>query len=360
MRWTPMVPGKSWGTYFEPLALGESAEGEFATLHDERIANDTLLVHLVPEFFDHWRAAEPGKTAIGVTTWESERLPDHWVPILNRMDGLIVPSHWNREAFLRCGVERPIHVAPHIYSRPQEAAAPWESEFTREGDYLFYTIGSWSDRKGTAQVVESFCEAFTSRDAVALVVKTQAVNELRRRWGHWWWHVTRRLDSSRQAMEKIRRRFDDPPRIVLIADEMSEAAMDGLHERADCFVSLSRAEGWGLGAYEAAFHGKPVIMTRNGGQVEFLPPELSYAVPYEMVTARPQGAIDRVAFLHRQCWAEPDRKAAAATLRYVNEHRDEASARGARLRDFVEARFRAEEICRGILQFIDEVKGGHQ
>ena len=355
-----MVPGQSWGMHLEPLALAKRAEGEFATLHDGRIAYDTVLIHLVPEFFDHWRAVEPGKTVIGITTWESERLPDHWVPILNRIDGVIVPSHWNRDAFLRCGVERPIHVAPHIYSRPQEAAVPWESEFTREGDYLFYTIGSWSDRKGTAQVVESFCEAFTSRDAVALVVKTQPVNEFGRRWGRWWWHVARRFDSSRRAMEKIRRRFDDPPRIVLIANEMSEAEIEGLHERADCFVSLSRAEGWGLGAYEAAYHGKPVIMTRNGGQVDFLPPELSYAVPFEMVAAKPQGAIDRDAFLHGQYWAEPERKAAAGTLRYVNEHREEANARGERLRDFVEARFQSEEICRGILQFIDEVKGRHQ
>ena len=351
-----MVPGQSWGMHLEPLALAKSAEGEFASLHDGGIAYDTLLIHLVPEFFDGWRTAEPGKTAIGVTTWESERLPEHWVPILNRMDGLIVPSQWNREAFLRCGVERPIHVAPHIYSSPQDVAIPWQSEFTQKGDYLFYTIGTWSDRKGTAEVVKSFCEAFTSRDAVALIVKTQPVNEIGRRWGHWWWHVTRRLDSSRRAMEKIRRPVDDPPRIVLIEDEMSEAEMAGLHERADCFVSLSRAEGWGLGAYEAAYHGNPVIMTRNGGQVEFLPPELSYAVPYEMVTAEPQGAIDQDAFHHGQFWAAPDLKAAAATLRYVNEHREEAAAKGARLRDFVESRFRSEEICRGILDFIKGLK----
>jgi glycosyltransferase involved in cell wall biosynthesis len=351
VRWTPMREGRSWGNYFEPdPASGIVPEGH---------AYDTVLVHLVPEFFDRWRTEEPGKKMIGVTVWESERLPDHWPAILNRMDGLIVPCKWNRDAFVRSGVVRPIHVAPHLYFSANRSSEPQQLP-VRSGDYVFYTIGTWSDRKSTAKVVESFCGAFTSRDSVVLIVKTHPVNEMGRRYGHWWWHVTRRYDTARRAMGQILKRFPDPPRVIMLDAPMSEGEMRDLHQQGDCFVSLARAEGWGLGAYEAAFHGKPVIMTRNGGQVEFLPSDLSYEVPYKLVVARPVGAIDKEAFAGVQHWAEPSLDAAVEQLRHVFNHQEEAAGKGARLKTHVESTFRAPDIAQGMIDFIGSIERAGQ
>jgi glycosyltransferase involved in cell wall biosynthesis len=356
VKWTPMVEGRSWGMYYEPMAAEGTVEGDFAPFWEARHAYDTVLLHMVPEFFDHWRAREAGKKMIGITVWETEVPPRGWVEILNRLDGLIVPCQWNREIFARCGVQCPIHVAPHVFLPSTIAAVPWTHPEIRDGDYLFYTIGAWTDRKGTDKVVESFCRAFTGKDRVTLIVKTNPENEIGRRAGHWWWHVTRRIDSSRRAMQRIVRRHRNPPRVVFIAGHLSEAEILGLHARADCYVSLTRCEGWGLGAYEAAFHGKPVVMTRYGGQADFLPEDLCYPVPYELVPAQPIGEMESYSYTPDGKWAEPDLDSGAKLMRHVYANRQEAKDRGLQLRRFVETKFRPADVGREMIEFIESVR----
>ena len=70
----------------------------------------------------------------------------------------------------------------------------------------------------------------------------------------------------------------------MIADEgLSDGEMLALHERGDCFVSLARTEGWGLGTFDAARLGKPVVTTDYGGQLDFLDPALAWLAPHSMV-----------------------------------------------------------------------------
>ena len=50
----------------------------------------------------------------------------------------------------------------------------------------------------------------------------------------------------------------------------------------DCYVSLHRAEGYGLTMAEAMALGRPVIGTGYSGNLEFMTSENSVLVPYEM------------------------------------------------------------------------------
>ena len=91
----------------------------------------------------------------------------------------------------------------------------------------------------------------------------------------------------------------------------------------DAYVSLHRAEGWGLTMAEAMAGGKPVIATAYSGNVDFMTPENSWMVPYRLVdipdTAGPYAGCRR--------WAEPDLDAAAAAMRDVYEHPDRAATK---------------------------------
>jgi glycosyltransferase involved in cell wall biosynthesis len=88
----------------------------------------------------------------------------------------------------------------------------------------------------------------------------------------------------------------------------------------DCYVSLHRAEGFGLTIAEAIALGKPVIATGYSGNLEFMDDETGYLVPYEMTTVGPGAAP----YYADGRWAEPDLDAAAGTMRRVVECRDEA------------------------------------
>ena len=55
----------------------------------------------------------------------------------------------------------------------------------------------------------------------------------------------------------------------------------------DCYVSLHRAEGFGLGPAEAMWLGKPVIATGYSGNLDFMTPTNSLLVDYRLVRSAP-------------------------------------------------------------------------
>ena len=142
---------------------------------------------------------------------------------------------------------------------------------------VFYTIARWDQRKAPAAVV-TFLEAFTADDPVALVVKTTPGTRypMTEEWGQ---ARPRRHDHARgrthhprspaPAAPPGRDRRLDPVRVA------------GLHARGDCFVSLS-TEGWGLGAFDAAAYGNPVVITGWGGQLAFLDRSSAFLVEYAL------------------------------------------------------------------------------
>ena len=92
---------------------------------------------------------------------------------------------------------------------------------------------------------------------------------------------------------------------------------------ADCFVSLHRSEGFGLGLAEAMLLGKPVIATGYSGNLDFMNRENSLLVDFEMVEIKE----DRPIYTRGNFWAEPSIRHAAALMRDVYERPAEARAR---------------------------------
>src|SRR5687768_15270842 len=54
----------------------------------------------------------PGKKTIYYTMWESDRLPQQSVQLLNLAEAVIVPCYWNVDVFKSSGVKVPIYVVP--------------------------------------------------------------------------------------------------------------------------------------------------------------------------------------------------------------------------------------------------------
>src|SRR5690606_37410272 len=169
------------------------------------------------------------------------------------------------------------HLVPHLSQfeqlpppQPHQRAALLERLEPLAADparFMFYTIGFWSHRKAPYLAVEAYLRAFTADDPVLMVVKTCA-KDITRTHRHWRNGFRRRHPSPKDSIAGLVRRFQNPPPLVVITDEtLSDGEMQALHERGDCFVSLTRTEGWGLGAFEAARLGKPVVMTAYGGQL---------------------------------------------------------------------------------------------
>jgi glycosyltransferase involved in cell wall biosynthesis len=103
------------------------------------------------------------------------------------------------------------------------------------------------------------------------------------------------------------------------------------------YISLCRSEGWGLGAFNAAALGKPVIMTGFGGQLDYLLPEYAYLVDYTLVPV--EDSNGRPSYCKDQRWAEPSLSHASILMRHVFENREAAKERGQRLASYILATF---------------------
>ena len=156
ITWTPMLTGLgNYETYFSsswPCPILES-------VCNRNIDYDTVLIHTVPEYYPEWivRERRPNRRIFGYTVWELEILPEHWPPILNQLDGVIVPCNWNVNIFRNSGVTVPIYVIPHLSQfEPINLSTDVDDANIRERlgivkkdptPFIFYTIGFWSHRK---------------------------------------------------------------------------------------------------------------------------------------------------------------------------------------------------------------------
>ena len=326
LTWTPMLTGAN---LYEPYTSTQWPCPQLAALCNKALDYDTVLIHTVPEYYLQWIGQErrAGRRIFGYTVWEHEKLPDHWPQILNQLDGVIVPCSWNREVFQRSGVTVPIHVVAHLSQfegLPAPSAHDRNALLQRLGGetvlqerFVFYNVGFWSNRKAPYLAVEAYLQAFTASDPVLLIVKTSA-RDITRLQRHWRNAFRRRHPSPLSSVNRLRSHFPRPAAVVVIADEtLSDGEMLALHERADCFVSLARTEGWGLGAFEAARLGKPVVMTGYGGQLDFLDPALARLVDYRLVLAHEP--LWPANYRAEDQWAEPSIEQAARHLREVFE-----------------------------------------
>ena len=298
------------------------------------IAHDVVIVHAPPEAWP--QIFEPGKRNIGVTVWETDRAPAHWLPLLRQADRVIVPCEFNRAAFARSGLDRPIRVVPHIRRHCWREFTPADVAHARAqlgipaGHRVFYTIGAWDPRKNLPALIRAFARAFAAEAPVCLLVKTGAT-------GHGdapFYPVFPSRELVLQAMHDAAAEIGRPPaQIVLVDAELDGDSLDLIHALGDIYVSLTHGEGWGLGAFEAATLGKPVVMTAWGGHCEFLGADWPGAIPCALEPV-PLWPPHQPSYFPSQRWAAPDLDRAAALMRAAMDDGDPglAAARATRER----------------------------
>ena len=278
------------------------------------------VAHLVPEYYPLVKATAPAGPFVGHTVWESDRLPHHWPDLLNATDLVMVPTEWNREVFVAGGVRVPVAVVPHVAADP----APGDRGVglgIPDDLVVFYTIGRWDERKAVFRTVRAFLDAFTAHDPVTLVVKTGVTIEMPP--GDWG-AQSRLAYTTAWQLASIVRGYANPARVQLEVDTWSPDRIDGLHHRGDCYLTLARGEGWGIGAFDATAFGNPVIATRWGGFLEYLTADDAYLVDHDVVPVHHHAFAS---YSPDQHWAEADVEHAVELLHAVAADPDAARRR---------------------------------
>lgn len=270
---------------------------------------DTVFVHCTPDIWPEMRVRHKdlmrNKRVIGYTVWETNRLPYLWVESINDcVDEVWCPSTYNQTVFIESGVKIPIKVFPHVFM-PKELPSKesvlmnvLDGEIVNQEDsyYTFYNISELNPRKGVEDLVKTFCESFSSKDKVRLILKVHYKN-----------YEDKNKKYCISVLNDIISSYGDPPKIHIILNNLTEREILGLHSIGDCYISLCKSEGFGLTIFEAFKYDKKVITTGYGGQLDFLGKNYDGLVKYEL-----RNVVGMVEFSKHysedQKWAYPDLK----------------------------------------------------
>ena len=353
VTWTPMRHGDGLGPGFgyEPYHGNDIPDTDLKSICNIEIPYDLVIVHTVPEYYPYWRSVEKEKKMLGMTVWETDTIPPHWGDLLNLMDAIIVPTNWNREIFTDCGVQPPIHVLPHI----SEFQGVMDNRIARPNEKLtFYSISDWTNRKTPEFTIEVFVKAFSNRDKVKLILKTSKFdyNSVRRYKLPWMPRHRRTKDTFDKLLRKLKPQAGTAhPEIELIDSKISSLQIQSLHQNSDCFVSLCRAEGWGLPAYEAGWFGNPVVMTGFGGQTAYLHADYSFTVNYDLIPVDVQQGRRSYAPSHK--WGSPDLDHAISILRKIYADPESAKQKGLQLKKYLTENFDGRGITNQFLNILE-------
>ncbi|HEX5984270.1 MAG TPA: methyltransferase domain-containing protein [Solirubrobacterales bacterium] len=294
----------------EEARLGET----FGALDEENYPFDVNLICANADMLPVIAEAAPprffeGRRSAGLWFWEVERFPERWHGSFDYVDEVWTASEFVAEA-LRPVSPIPVEtiripVAPGDPGEVDRAALSMPEGFC----FLFvFDYRSVLRRKNPLGLVEAFARAFEPGSGASLLIKTVG------------------SDARPHHAEELTRAAAAHPDVHLLDGLVSAEAKDAMIAGCDCYVSLHRSEGLGLTMAEAMYFGKPVIATGYSGNLDFMTPENSYLVDFELAEigegAEPYAATAR--------WAEPDLDHAAAQMRAVFDDPDEAARRGAR------------------------------
>ena len=253
--------------------------------------------------------ARPGVRRIAIWYWELEEVPGDLAALMAWPDEVWAPTRFIAETFRKYLKVPVVTMLPGV-QLPPFAPRPREFFGFNPGRFVFlfaFDMFSTTGRKNPYGLIDAFRRAFRPEEPVDLVIKVSRGSKL---------PVEFAELQARCAAAGVRLMNEVLPREDLLA----------LLNACDCYVSLHRSEGLGLGLAETMLMGKPVIATGYSGNLDFMNAENSYLVRYE----RRASEIDHPPYPKGAVWAEPDLDHAAELMRYVVDHPAEAAATGAR------------------------------
>ena len=301
---------------------------EYATIDDRLLASVNHKVNLfhfnarrVPLYFS--RLGEDSLSGfynIGYWVHEMQSIPAQWARQLEFFDEIWTPSSLCQAAISRSAnipvVKIPYPIENHGIT-PRMQARCTKNDFEFFNFLTIFDVYSDAERKNPLFTIRAFLEKYANNKLVRLIVKVK------------------NLEYDPLLSEKLSAIVKQHQNIELINRHLDNSEMDALYESADVYVSLHRAEGFGLTISDAMSRGIPVIVTGYSGNMEFCDVSDTRLVAYEL---RPVDH-NRPRYRSDDLWAEPSMDDAVraftdVVLNYQHWLKKASSARTRIERDF--------------------------
>ncbi len=241
---------------------------------------------------------------VGITAGvESDKCNPAWIPAINRMDLVIVPSEFVKNVFTNTGeVKTKIVVVPEAFMDSVLKPELPELELELSTDFNFLVFGQLTgtnpenDRKNLFYTVKWLAEQFKDNPDVGVVIKTNTgrntvVDRIR----------TTNMLAQLTAEVKKESEF---PKFYLLHGDMNDDEVAALyrHPKIKALVAPTRGEGFGLPILEAAASGLPVMATGWSAHTEFLSKGKYVKFDYRLEQIH-QSRVDNQIWMPEAKWA---------------------------------------------------------
>jgi glycosyltransferase involved in cell wall biosynthesis len=239
---------------------------------------------------------------IGFWVHEMQAIPEAWAQQLEYFDEIWTPSSicQNSVAYLS---NIPVLKFPYpVKSNTITDRIQKISQGHNCNGFNFLTIFdvySDAERKNPLFAIRAFLNAHENNHKVKFIIKI------------------RNLSLDELLKNKLKNITEKNSNIVVIDGYISDAELNNLYGETDVYVSLHRAEGFGLTISDAMSRGIPVITTGYSGNLDFCNSGETRLVSYSL---RDVGH-SRPRYRREDVWAEPDlQDASAAFSELVCDH----------------------------------------
>lgn len=198
--------------------------------------------------------------------WELRQLPRPLKAELAGADVIVAMSAFNADAFAREFPTTPVVLAPLLPPAAGDVQ-PSRRRFGLPEDHTVVLSAfdpiSGFDRKDPTSVLDAFTMAFGERNDVSLVFKTHGLERITA--------LPPDHPEGQRARDFIDRCAADP-RVILFDRKLPYHQVQSLVKSADIYISLARAEGFGLPVLEAMSLDVATICTAYSGHLDFATP----------------------------------------------------------------------------------------
>ena len=273
-----------------PHSMLRNEEHSYDSKISETFEHNINIIHLNPdEMLYMYNRLDTSvwnyRYNIAFWLWELEEIPEHWKTYFPLLDEIWTPSEFISNN-LRKVTDLPVRTIPYCVTAPTEEGIGREFFRLPDDKFLFlimYDSNSTMIRKNPIGAINAYKQAFPpENETVGLVIKVNNARE--------------------EDLNILKNNLKDYHSVYYINDILSKVHVNCLIQCVDVYVSLHRAEGFGLVLAEAMLLKTATIATNWSSNTEFMNDKVACMVDSTFVTLKE----DALPYKKGATWAEPD------------------------------------------------------